>query len=125
MRGLWGISVLALGLSLAGTAAAQDQETQFAEADLTVTATRLPTDPFDVPTAVTVIDADEIETNLHTDIKDLVRFEPGVTVSNAPSRFGAVLGSTGRDGNSGFTIRGMGGNRVLFLTDGVRVPDAF
>ncbi|MFN3464897.1 MAG: TonB-dependent receptor plug domain-containing protein, partial [Terricaulis sp.] len=126
MRGLWGISALALGLSLAGTAAAQDSgEILVAEADLTVTATRLPTDPFDVPTAVTVIDADEIETNLYTDIKDLVRFEPGVTVSTAPSRFGAALGSTGRDGNSGFTIRGMGGNRVLFLTDGIRVPDAF
>lgn len=126
MRGLWGISALALGLSLAGAAAAQDSgEILVAEADLTVTATRLPTDPFDVPTAVTVIDADEIETNLYTDIKDLVRFEPGVTVSTAPSRFGAALGSTGRDGNSGFTIRGMGGNRVLFLTDGIRVPDAF
>lgn len=123
MRGLWGISALALGLGMAGAAAAQ--ETAADPADLTVTATRLPSDPFDVPSAVTVIDADEIENNLVTDIKDLIRFEPGVSVSTAPSRFGAALGSTGRDGNSGFTIRGMGGNRVLFLTDGVRVPDAF
>lgn len=123
MRGLWGISTLAFGLSLAGMAAAQEADVD--QGELTVIATRLPTDPFDVPSAVTVIDADEIEGNLVTDIKDLIRFEPGVSVSNAPSRFGAALGSTGRDGNSGFTIRGMGGNRVLFLTDGVRVPDAF
>src|SRR3972149_6270649 len=42
-----------------------------------------------------------------------------------PSRFSAALASTGRDGNSGFTIRGLGGNRVLFQVDGVRVPDGF
>jgi hemoglobin/transferrin/lactoferrin receptor protein len=90
-----------------------------------VTGTRTPQEAFDVPSVVTVIDAEEIEEILATDIKDLVRFEPGVTVPSSPSRFTAALDSTGRDGNSGFNIRGLGGNRVLFQVDGVRVPDAF
>lgn len=125
MRGLWGISALALGLGMAGTAAAQDADTQRQEGDITVTGTRTPRESFDVPVTVTVIDAEEIERNLSTDIKDLVRFEPGVTVPTQPSRFTAALASTGRDGNSGFNIRGLGGNRVLFQVDGIRVPDAF
>lgn len=126
MRGFWGISALALGLGMAGAAAAQDaEEVQYAEADLTVTATRTPREAFDVPVTVTVIGAEEIERNLTSDIKDLVRFEPGVTVPAQPSRFTAALASTGRDGNSGFAIRGLGGNRVLFQVDGIRVPDGF
>jgi hemoglobin/transferrin/lactoferrin receptor protein len=124
MRGLWGISVLALGLGMAGAAAAQE-ETQYAEADITVTGTRTEREAFDVPVAVTVIDAEEIEQTLTTDIKDLVRFEPGVSVPSQPSRFTAALSSSGRDGNSGFNIRGLGGNRVLFQVDGIRVPDGF
>lgn len=124
MRGLWGISALALGLGMAGAAAAQDADAR-QEGDITVTGTRTPREAFDVPVTVTVIDAEEIEQNLSVDIKDLVRFEPGVTVPAQPSRFTAALASTGRDGNSGFTIRGLGGNRVLFQVDGIRVPDGF
>lgn len=128
MRILWGSSALALALGLAATGVASAQEAeerQYAEADITVTALRRPADVFEVPNIVTVIDAEEIEENLATDIKDLIRFEPGVSVPTSPSRFGAALSGTGRDGNSGFVIRGMGGNRVLFQVDGVRVPDGF
>ena len=78
-----------------------------------------------VPGTVSVIDAEQIETLLATDIKDLIRFEPGVSVPTSPARFSAALSGAGRDGNSGFTIRGMGGNRVLIIQDGVRVPDGF
>ncbi len=125
MWGLWGISALALGLGVAGTAAAQDAELVAAESEITVTATRTAQNTFDVPNAVSVITAEEIEENLVTDIKDLVRFEPGVSVQNSPARFNTALAATGRDGNAGFTIRGLGGNRVLFQVDGVRVPDTF
>ncbi|MGQ0531232.1 MAG: TonB-dependent hemoglobin/transferrin/lactoferrin family receptor [Caulobacteraceae bacterium] len=124
MRVLWGISALALGLGVAGVASAQD-ELQYAEADITVTGTRTAQEAFDVPVTVTVIDEEEIEETLATDIKDLIRFEPGITVPSSPSRFTAAFASTGRDGNSGFNIRGLGGNRVLFQVDGVRVPDGF
>lgn len=113
--------------ALCGFAAgAQAQERQIAQADpVTVTATRTALDLFGAPSTVTVIGAEDIETILADDIKDLIRFEPGVSVTSAPARFTAALASTGRDGNAGFNIRGLDGNRVLFQVDGVRVPDAF
>lgn len=92
---------------------------------ITVTATRAPLTLLEAPVTVTVFDAETMADQLVEDIRDLVRFEPGVSVRRAPARFGAALGSTGRDGNAGFTIRGIGGNRVLIQVDGVRVPDAF
>jgi len=92
---------------------------------LTVTATRSAQKIDEVPVTVSVITSGQIEEQLATDIKDLVRFEPGVSVRNSPSRFTAAGASTGRDGNSGFNIRGIEGNRVLILLDGVRTPDAY
>jgi hemoglobin/transferrin/lactoferrin receptor protein len=91
----------------------------------TVTATRTEENVDEVPATVSVITDRQIEDELATDIKDLVRFEPGVAVRNNPARFTAAGSPTGRDGNSGFNIRGLEGNRVLILVDGVRVPDAY
>ena len=92
---------------------------------ITVTATRTATPIIDAPATVSVITAEDIADQLVDDIKDLVRFEPGVSVRSQPSRFTAAFSPTGRDGNSGFTIRGLEGNRVLIQTDGIRLPDAF
>jgi hemoglobin/transferrin/lactoferrin receptor protein len=130
MRGLWGTTALAAVLGMIGAtpAAAQDAAgTQYAQAEpeITVTATRSEQDTFDVPGTVSVITDEEIQENLVTDIKDLIRFEPGVSVRTQPSRFSATLASGGRDGNSSFNIRGLEGNRVLFVVDGVRVPEGF
>lgn len=96
-----------------------------AEEAITVSATRTPTPVDRVPATVTVIGDQQIADQLAGDVKDLVRFEPGVSVRRAPARFGAAFGATGREGNAGFTIRGIGGNRVLIQVDGVRVPDSF
>jgi hemoglobin/transferrin/lactoferrin receptor protein len=114
----------ALGAGMLGSAYAEEADAD-AEGVITVTATRAATDTFNAPAPVTVITDEDIEQNLATDIKDLIRFEPGVTVRTEPSRFAAALGATGRSGNSGFNIRGLDGNRVLFQIDGIRVPDSF
>lgn len=90
-----------------------------------ISATRSPAKIDDVPVVVTVKSAEQLEDEMVSDIKDLVRFEPGVSVRQAPSRFGAALGATGRDGASSFNIRGIDGNRVLIQVDGMRVPDGF
>src|SRR5688572_692270 len=75
MRGFWGTTALTVVLGLSGAAMAQAQEVQFADAgDITVTATRSEKDTFEVPSVVSVITDEEIEENLVTDIKDLIRF---------------------------------------------------
>jgi len=116
-----GVSLLAL---VAAPAFAEEADTD-ARDTVTVTATRSPLATQDAPATVSVIGEEQMADELVTDIKELVRFEPGVSVTRQPTRFGAALGTTGRAGNEGFNIRGMGGNRVLIQVDGVRVPDGF
>jgi hemoglobin/transferrin/lactoferrin receptor protein len=114
---------------LASTAQAADSASTPVDANevdkVTVTATRSEKPLSQAPATVSVISADEMEDGLVKDIKDLVRDEPGVAVRTAPARFTAAGASTGRDGNAGFNIRGLEGNRVLIVVDGVRVPDGF
>ena len=121
----------ALGLALAASAApafAQDNDGEYWLArknQLVITATRTAVRAEDLPVTVSVKSDEQIADELVTDIRDLVRFEPGVSVQRQPARFGAALGATGRAGNESFNIRGIGGNRVLIQVDGVRVPDGF
>ena len=82
---------------------------------ISVTATRGPREIDSIAGTVTVQTAADIERELVTDIRDLVRYEPGVSVSNAASRFGLA----------GFNIRGIDGNRVLVRIDDVRMADGF
>lgn len=80
-----------------------------------VTATRTERALSDVAATVDVIDREQLDNHLVNNIKDLVRYEPGVSVTGSPARFG--LG--------GFRIRGLDGNRVLIQTDGIAMPKAF
>ena len=120
-----------MGFALAATAApafAQDNDGEYwalRKSQIVVTATRTAVKAEDLPVTVSVKSDEQIADELVTDIRDLVRFEPGVSVQRQPARFGAALGATGRAGNDSFNIRGIGGNRVLIQVDGVRVPDGF
>lgn len=120
---------LALAVALAASpAAAQDNDGLFwAErlGQIVVSATRTPVRIDEVPASISIKTDEQIADEMVSDIKDLVRFEPGVSVRQAPSRFGAAQGTTGRDGAASFNIRGLDGNRVLMLVDGVRVPEGF
>jgi hemoglobin/transferrin/lactoferrin receptor protein len=115
--------------SVAGTPAMAEAGSEVAKDDsaavITVTATRLPQPISEVAAVVTVISDEKIADDLASDVRDLIRFEPGVSVRRAPSRFTAAFSSTGRGGNEGFNIRGIEGNRVLIQVDGIRVPDGF
>lgn len=119
------VPVSAIAAPAAEAAADAADAGESASDRIVVTGTRVPTPIMEVPGTVSVITDEDIADQLMTDVKDLVRFEPGVSVRRAPTRFGAALGVTGRDGNAGFNIRGLEGNRVLIQVDGVRVPDGF
>ena len=102
----------------AGTQAAEDPNSDrigFVIDEITVVGTRTERNLNEVDATISVIDREDIERRLFRDIQDLVRYEPGVSVGGTGSRFGL----------SGFTIRGIGGNRVLTLVDGIRIPDEF
>ena len=82
---------------------------------VSVVATKSPRDIEDIAGSVSVISSAEIEDELVQNIKDLVRFEPGVSVKNDPNRFGL----------SGFNIRGVDGDRVAVEVDGVPSATGF
>ena len=92
---------------------------------ITSTATRTDRRVDEVPATVTVIKAATIESGGARDVKDLLRNEVDLSVRAAPPRFGAVQGPIGRAGNEGLNIRGLEGNQVLMLIDGIRVPSSF
>ena len=83
---------------------------------IVVTATRTERALDDVPIRSSrAIDRERMDRELVRNLKDLFRYEPGITVTNGTGRFG--LGD--------IRIRGLGGNRVRIETDGIAVPDAF
>ena len=82
---------------------------------MVVTATRTERAIADVPNTVDVIDRERMDDILARDLKDLFRYEPGITTTSSFGRFG--IGD--------IRIRGLEGNRVRIQTDGIPVPDAF
>src|SRR5687767_430169 len=105
-------AALAALIGAGGAATAAPDETL---EEVTVSATKFATPLLEVSATVTVVDIEDVERRIDGDIKDLVRYEPNVSVRNNVARFGL----------SDFNIRGISGNRVLIEIDNVRMPDTF
>ena len=82
---------------------------------VTISATLRPAPVRDTPGMVSVIDGETIQERMVEDFADLVKYEPGVYVENNVTRLGL----------NGFNIRGIGGNRVMTLVDGVQTSEQF
>ncbi|MGS0741744.1 TonB-dependent hemoglobin/transferrin/lactoferrin family receptor [Glaciimonas sp. GG7] len=93
--------------------------------EISVTANRFETPVARTPGSISVINANTIEEQQAKDIKDLLRYEPGVTVRRGPYRPTSAATAGGRGGNEGINIRGLEGNRILMMEDGIRLPSAF
>lgn len=59
------------------------------------------------------------------DLRELLRSEVDLAVRAPNPRFSLAGGGTGRAGNEGINIRGLEGNQVLMLVDGIRMPQSF
>ena len=102
------------------------QETRYALLPvITVTANRSQAATDDVAATTSVYDPAAVDKLGAQDIKDLFKYELGVSVRAAPARFSAALSTTGRAGNEGINIRGLEGNQVLMQADGIRLPYSF
>ena len=82
---------------------------------MTISATRQEQAVDSVPSTVTVHEREELDRQNINTIRELVRYEPGVSVGGAGTR----------SGNTGYNIRGIDGDRILTQVDGVEVPDNF
>jgi hemoglobin/transferrin/lactoferrin receptor protein len=69
----------------------------------------------DIAANVTVMSREDIGANLAATVADVFRYSPGIDYEASGSRFGT----------EGINIRGIGGNRVAMLVDGVPLSDQF
>ncbi|MGF1825307.1 TonB-dependent hemoglobin/transferrin/lactoferrin family receptor [Vibrio splendidus] len=99
-------------LALSSTSAFADDYALFDE--VVVSSTRTNQQLEDVAASVTVINDKDIEKNMVTDVNDLFKYTPGVTVT-----------TNSRQGIQGINIRGMEGNRVKVIVDGVSQTSQF
>lgn len=105
-------TVLAVGISmLCGNVYADDSITQIDE--ILVTAEKIEKTPYEVNGTINVITDQDMKKEGATELYDTLKNIPGVSVS----------GGAGRPQN--ITIRGIKGNRVKILVDGVETSDGY
>lgn len=114
------VAGLAAGVFLwpAGPAGAEDadQPKQAEPADqIVVVAHKDERSIREIAANVTVLSRAELNSELATSVGDVFRYVPGVDYEAAGTRFGT----------EGINIRGIGGNRVAILVDGVPLTDQF
>ncbi|MCR9963792.1 TonB-dependent hemoglobin/transferrin/lactoferrin family receptor [Vibrio antiquarius] len=85
----------------------------FSMEEVVVTANRIEQPMSELAGSVAVVTSEEVEQKGETELYDALRHEPGVSVS----------GGAGRPQN--ITIRGMTGNRIMIIRDGIRSADGF
>lgn len=103
--------------SLACSAQAEETKQQGTKQlkEVTVTATRVEADIDTVPATVTTLGREALDRRLPRDEADLFRDEPDVALARDLRRFGSTR----------VNIRGIEGNRVVQMVDGVRLPDFY
>jgi len=91
--------------------------------EIVVVSTRVVRDGYESPTPTSVLGVAEIEANAPQNIANFVNQLPQMAGSDTPTvTTGSV--SAGRAGINTFNLRALGGNRVLVLLDGRRVPSS-
>ena len=110
------IAALALGLTfLSHPGFAQKPDTtkaRFTMKEIVVTATRTPEEVAKAPAAVDVVTAKELEERQPRTTAEALREETGITVQKTNHNGGAPV------------IRGMMGNQILVMVDGIRLNNA-
>jgi len=94
-----------------------------ASTDIVVTGSRITTGGFTAPTPTTVIDANAIAANAQPNVFTTIAQLPSLQGSTGTST-GTFSTSSGAQGLSSFSLRGVGAIRTLTLIDGQRVVGA-
>ena len=110
---LIGVVLIASQFQLA--VAAESANTAQAIEQIVVVAHKTERSIRDVAANVTILARQDLGLELATSIADALRYTPGIDYEGAGTRFGT----------EGINIRGIGGNRVAMLIDGVPLSDQF
>ena len=99
-------------LALSSTSVLAEDYVLFDE--VVVSATRTEQSKADVSSSIESVSSEDIDNQMSNDIKQALQYTPGVEVQGS-----------GRFGISGFNIRGVEGDRVKLMVDGVRQPTPY
>ncbi|NCJ07819.1 TonB-dependent hemoglobin/transferrin/lactoferrin family receptor [Synechococcales cyanobacterium C] len=91
-----------------------ESDIDWEEVEISVTGTRTPRATLQSPANITITTSEELKRALGQDLRDLVRYTPGVTVNEDVTY-----------GLTDINIRGLERNRVLIQVDGIRQPTYF
>ncbi|MFB0875507.1 MULTISPECIES: TonB-dependent receptor domain-containing protein [unclassified Sphingobium] len=120
-------SVALAGAAQAQTAPAQPQtvtpQEASADADIVVTGSRITTSGFSAPTPTTIIGEEQIANNAQPNIFNTIQQLPSLQGSTGAAT-GTFSTSSGQQGLSSFSLRGLQPIRTLTLLDGQRVVGA-
>lgn len=129
------LSQLALGVGMAwsGLCAAQSEPVLVAAADaasgemktVVVSASRVEEDVDKVTGTVTVKTQKDIDRKKANNLNELLDDEVGVSVRTQAYRSQLAGAAAGRAGNEGVNIRGLEGDQVMLLVDGVGLPSSY
>jgi outer membrane receptor protein involved in Fe transport len=103
--------------------APQDDAAAPRDADIVVTGSRITTSGFNAPTPTTVIGEEQIANNAQPNIFNTIAQLPSLQGSTGAAT-GTFSTSSGQQGLSSFSLRGLGPIRTLTLLDGQRVVGA-
>ncbi len=115
LKAVLGTGLALVALSAAAADPADSDGTEAAIDQIIVVANKFERSIRDVAANVTVLSQDEFSAELATSVADVLRYTPGIDHEGAGARFGT----------EGINIRGIGGNRVALLVDGVPLSDQF
>ena len=110
----------AICLALISSYPAAAKEVKDSMLKTTITGTKSESTVKDYAGSVDVIDKSDYDKSPSVDIRNLLKNVPGVT-----TRKTTRSGVRGTPGISDVNIRGLDGDRILFLIDGIRLPDRY
>lgn len=124
--GVAGTTLLALTSLAAGTASAQEAETQESGVVLdvvTVTGTRIVRDGYEAPTPISVLGNEQLAKMATTNLADSVNRLPALSGGRSSHNYSGNV-SSGTAGINTLNLRGLGASRTLVLLDGKRMVPA-
>ncbi|EKO3636969.1 TonB-dependent receptor plug domain-containing protein, partial [Vibrio metschnikovii] len=107
------VAVAVLSVLASEIVCAEQSDPVQATEKIIVTANKIEQSLSEVAGSIAVITGEELERRGHTELYDAIRHEPGVSVT----------GGAGRPQN--ITIRGMSGNRIAIVRDGIMNADGY
>ena len=121
IKTLLGVSFISIIIIVAPIESSIAQEIESSNLlKITVTGTKKETNVKDYAGSVEIIDKNDLDIKSSANLRKLIKDIPGITTRNS-----FRTGVRGTPGITELNIRGLDGDRILFMIDGIRLPERY